>query len=194
MKATIEVVGKHFNIVTYKVTIEETTRFISCSNGNLPLSFKEEIKYDELVKIINEYTFTDESIVIHLTNGNIFELIPMKTNRGDIMNNDFLSTGIRIFTNSIKDTIKNTGKIKDNNTKKQTNNTKAYSNDTLNELEFVLEIIHNNFSSNTKFKNKDLAPYVSNRFTSRQLPSRLKKLVDKKLLFSDNSSPKNYWY
>lgn len=186
MKATIEVVGKHFNIVTYKVTIEEITRFISCSNGNLPLSFEEEIKYDELVKIINEYTFTDKSIIIHLINGNIFELIPMKTNRGDIMNNDFLSTGIRIFTNSIKDTIKHMEKAKDN--------TKAYSNDTLNELDFILEIIHNNFSSNTKFKNKDLAPCVSNRFTSRQLPSRLKKLVDKKLLFSDNSSPKNYWY
>lgn len=46
------------------------------------------------------------------------------------------------------------------------------------DLEYLKEVITKNFSTETLFQNKDLAKLVSARFTARQTPSRLKKLVE----------------
>lgn len=46
------------------------------------------------------------------------------------------------------------------------------------DLEYLKEVITKHFSTETLFQNKDLAKLVSPRFTARQTPSRLKKLVE----------------
>ncbi|MBP3907114.1 MAG: hypothetical protein J6D12_08400, partial [Peptostreptococcaceae bacterium] len=71
--------------------------------------------------------------------------------------------------------------------------TKKKSSITDTDLVYIMEQIEANFKQGEKFKNKDLASLVEDRFTARQTPSRLKKLVDAGKLESDTASPKNYW-
>lgn len=60
------------------------------------------------------------------------------------------------------------------------------------DLTFLYELAKANFKPNEKFKNGDLAKLQS-KFTNRQTPSRLKKLVESGLLKAEGT-PKNYWY
>ncbi len=59
------------------------------------------------------------------------------------------------------------------------------------DLVYIMDKIKENLKG--KFKNKDLAPLVADKFTARQTPSRLKKLVESGHLDCDSSSPKSYW-
>jgi hypothetical protein len=58
------------------------------------------------------------------------------------------------------------------------------------EVDQVLDIIVKNFSGK-EFKNKDLSPLVEG-LTARQVPSRIKKLVDAGHLVDLGGSPKSY--
>lgn len=60
------------------------------------------------------------------------------------------------------------------------------------DLTFLYELAKANFKPNEKFKNGDLAK-LQKKFTNRQTPSRLKKLVESGLLKAEGT-PKNYWY
>lgn len=60
------------------------------------------------------------------------------------------------------------------------------------DLQFLLEIIRANFQPNERFKNNDVAK-LQTKFTNRQTPSRLKKLVESGNLFAEGT-PKNYYY
>lgn len=60
-----------------------------------------------------------------------------------------------------------------------------------NDLTFLLDIIKANFKVGQGFKNADCAK-LQNRFTSRQTPSRLKKLVEQGSLKSEGT-PKTYY-
>jgi hypothetical protein len=60
----------------------------------------------------------------------------------------------------------------------------------VNDLEDLYAIIVENFSVGT-FKNKDLSAYVT-FLTSRQIPSRLKKLVESGILTDQGGTPKSY--
>ena len=60
------------------------------------------------------------------------------------------------------------------------------------EVDGIIDIIAANFTG-TAFQNKDLSPLVSDLgLTSRQVPSRLKKLVDAGKLQDLGGSPKKY--
>ena len=60
-----------------------------------------------------------------------------------------------------------------------------------NDLVFLLDIIKANFKVGQGFKNADCAK-LQNRFTARQTPSRLKKLVEQGSLKSEGT-PKTYY-
>lgn len=60
------------------------------------------------------------------------------------------------------------------------------------DLEYLDNIIRANFKPNERFKNGELAK-LQTKFTNRQTPSRLKKLVDLGKLKSEGT-PKNYYY
>jgi hypothetical protein len=58
------------------------------------------------------------------------------------------------------------------------------------ELDRILEVIRLNFDA-TEFQNKDLSPLVQG-LTARQVPSRIKKLVEAGHLADLGGSPKKY--
>ncbi len=58
------------------------------------------------------------------------------------------------------------------------------------ELDQILEVINVNFSS-SKFQNKDLSGFIKN-LSARQIPSRLKKLVEAEELVDLGGNPKFY--
>ena len=58
------------------------------------------------------------------------------------------------------------------------------------ELDRILAVIRKNFDA-TEFQNKDLSPLIDG-LTARQVPSRIKKLVDAGLLTDLGGSPKKY--
>lgn len=58
------------------------------------------------------------------------------------------------------------------------------------EIDRILSIIHANFAG-VEFQNKDLAPLVQG-LTARQIPSRLKRLVESEELVDLGGSPKRY--
>lgn len=61
---------------------------------------------------------------------------------------------------------------------------------TTTETDKIIDIIKSNFT-NVEFQNKDLSPLVTD-LTARQIPSRLKKLVDAGKLQDLGGSPKKY--
>jgi hypothetical protein len=61
---------------------------------------------------------------------------------------------------------------------------------TTSEVSGIMDIIEANFSG-VEFQNKDLSPLVKD-LTARQIPSRLKKLVDAGKLQDLGGSPKKY--
>lgn len=62
----------------------------------------------------------------------------------------------------------------------------------IDDLTFLLDLILKNFKAGERFKNAELAK-LQTRFTNRQTPSRLKKLVDNGELKAEGT-PKNYYY
>lgn len=58
------------------------------------------------------------------------------------------------------------------------------------ELDQLLEVINSNFP-NSKFQNKDVSEFVKN-LSARQIPSRLKKLVEAEELVDLGGNPKFY--
>lgn len=58
------------------------------------------------------------------------------------------------------------------------------------ELDRILAVIRANFDA-TEFQNKDITPYIEG-LTARQVPSRIKKLVDAGHLTDLGGSPKKY--
>jgi hypothetical protein len=66
----------------------------------------------------------------------------------------------------------------------------AESKVTTSEVSGIMDIIEANFSG-VEFQNKDLSPLVKD-LTARQIPSRLKKLVDAGKLQDLGGSPKKY--
>lgn len=60
------------------------------------------------------------------------------------------------------------------------------------DLTYLAEIIFKNFKEGERFKNAELAK-LQDRFTNRQTPSRLKKLVDSGIIKSEGT-PKSYYY
>jgi len=58
------------------------------------------------------------------------------------------------------------------------------------ELHRILDVIRKNFDA-TEFQNKDLSPLIDG-LTARQVPSRIKKLVDSGFLTDLGGSPKKY--
>jgi len=58
------------------------------------------------------------------------------------------------------------------------------------ELDRILAVIQKNFDA-TEFQNKDITPFIEG-LTARQVPSRIKKLVDAGKLTDLGGSPKKY--
>lgn len=58
------------------------------------------------------------------------------------------------------------------------------------ELDQLLEVINTNFP-NSKFQNKDVSEFVKN-LSARQIPSRLKKLVEAEEIVDLGGNPKFY--
>lgn len=59
------------------------------------------------------------------------------------------------------------------------------------EIDLVLNTIKENFATGQQFKNKDLSDLIKS-LTARQIPSRLKKLVEDGALVDCGGSPKSY--
>lgn len=59
------------------------------------------------------------------------------------------------------------------------------------ELDMILNVIKENFAAGQQFKNKDLSELIKS-LTARQIPSRLKKLVDDGSIVDCGGNPKSY--
>lgn len=210
-------VGTNINTITYMVAADDDKwMFASTALGVIPTAVRSErMTWENALANVDcmiEYSETNAKFM--MKDGTTLELIfPAKMSKQVGMLNSkgvpILDCYFKIFTGVevppvskeefqaqkaaaskiFSEGAKAVGKKKATTTKKS--NKKSSITDT--DLAYIMEQIEANFKQGEKFKNKDLASLVEDRFTARQTPSRLKKLVDAGKLESDTASPKNYW-
>lgn len=211
-------VGTNINTITYMVAADDDKwLFASTALGVMPTAVKgERMTWENALANVDcmiEYSETNAKFM--MKDGTTLELIfPAKMSKQVSMLNSkgvsILECYFKIFTGIevppvskeefqaqkaaaskiFSEGAKAVGKKKATTAKKST---KKKSSITDTDLAYIMEQIEANFKQGEKFKNKDLASLVEDRFTARQTPSRLKKLVDAGKLESDTASPKNYW-
>ena len=211
-------VGTNINTITYMVAADnDKWLFASTALGVMPTAEKgERMTWEEALANVDcmiEYSETNAKFM--MKDGTTLELIfPAKMSKQVSMLNSkgvsILECYFKIFTGVevppvskeefqaqkaaaskiFSEGAKTVGKKKATTAKKST---KKKSSITDTDLAYIMEQIEANFKQGEKFKNKDLASLVEDRFTARQTPSRLKKLVDAGKLENDTASPKNYW-
>ena len=194
-------VGTNINTITYMVAADnDKWLFASTALGVMPTAEKgERMTWEEALANVDcmiEYSETNAKFM--MKDGTTLELIfPAKMSKQVSMLNSkgvsILECYFKIFTGVevppvskeefqaqkaaaskiFSEGAKAVGKKKATTTKKS--NKKSSITDT--DLAYIMEQIEANFKQGEKFKNKDLASLVEDRFTARQTPSRLKKLV-----------------
>ena len=207
-------VGTNINTITYMVAADDDKwLFASTALGVMPTAVRgEKMTWEEALANVDcmiEYSETNAKFM--MKDGTTLELIfPAKMSKQVSALN---STGVsilecyfKVFTGVEAPPVSKeefqaqkaaASKIFSEGAKavgkKKAKSTKKKSSITDTDLAYIMEQIEANFKQGEKFKNKDLASLVEDRFTARQTPSRLKKLVDAGKLESDTASPKNYW-
>ncbi|MBO5424581.1 MAG: hypothetical protein J6A25_03625 [Lachnospiraceae bacterium] len=207
-------VGTNINTITYMVAADDDKwLFASTALGVMPTAVRgEKMTWEEALANVDcmiEYSETNAKFM--MKDGTTLELIfPAKMSKQVSMLNSkgvsILECYFKIFTGVEAPPVSKeefqaqraaASKIFSEGAKavgkKKAKSTKKKSSITDTDLVYIMEQIEANFKQGEKFKNKDLASLVEDRFTARQTPSRLKKLVDAGKLESDTASPKNYW-
>ena len=210
-------VGTNINTITYMVAADDDKwLFASTALGVMPTAVRgEKMTWENaLANVDCMIEYSDTNAKFMMKDGTTLELIfPAKMSKQVGMLNSkgvpILECYFKIFTGVevppvtkeefqaqkaaaskiFSEGAKAVGKKKATTTKKSAKKSSITDVD----LAYIMEQIEANFKQGEKFKNKDLAPLVEDRFTARQTPSRLKKLVDAGKLESDTASPKNYW-
>lgn len=210
-------VGTNINTITYMVAADDDKwMFASTALGVMPTAVRgEKMTWENaLANVDCMIEYSDTNAKFMMKDGTTLELIfPAKMSKQVGMLNSkgvsILECYFKIFTGVevppvtkeefqaqkaaaskiFSEGAKAVGKKKATTTKKSAKKSSITDVD----LAYIMEQIEANFKQGEKFKNKDLAPLVEDRFTARQTPSRLKKLVDAGKLESDTASPKNYW-
>ena len=210
-------VGTNINTITYMVAADDDKwMFASTALGVMPTAVRSErMTWENALANVDcmiEYSETNAKFM--MKDGTTLELIfPAKISKqvGTLNSKGvpILECYFKIFTGVevppvtkeefqaqkaaaskiFSEGAKAVGKKKVTTAKKSTKKSSITDTD----LAYIMEQIEANFKQGEKFKNKDLASLVEDRFTARQTPSRLKKLVDAGKLESDTASPKNYW-
>ena len=210
-------VGTNINTITYMVAADDDKwLFASTALGVMPTAVRgEKMTWENaLANVDCMIEYSDTNVKFMMKDGTTLELIfPAKMSKQIGMLNSkgvsILECYFKVFTGVevppvtkeefqaqraaaskiFSEGAKAVGKKKATTTKKSAKKSSITDVD----LAYIMEQIEANFKQGEKFKNKDLAPLVEDRFTARQTPSRLKKLVDAGKLESDTASPKNYW-
>lgn len=210
-------VGTNINTITYMVAADDDKwLFASTALGVMPTAVRgEKMTWENaLANVDCMIEYSDTNAKFMMKDGTTLELIfPAKMSKQVGMLNSkgvsILECYFKVFTGVevppvtieefqaqkaaaskiFSEGAKAVGKKKATTTKKSAKKSSITDVD----LAYIMEQIEANFKQGEKFKNKDLAPLVEDRFTARQTPSRLKKLVDAGKLESDTASPKNYW-
>lgn len=210
-------VGTNINTITYMVAADDDKwLFASTALGVMPTAVRgEKMTWENaLANVDCMIEYSDTNAKFMMKDGTTLELIfPAKMSKQISMLNSkgvsILECYFKVFTGVevppvtkeefqaqkaaaskiFSEGAKAVGKKKATTTKKSAKKSSITDVD----LAYIMEQIEANFKQGEKFKNKDLAPLVEDRFTARQTPSRLKKLVDAGKLESDTASPKNYW-
>ena len=210
-------VGTNINTITYMVAADDDKwMFASTALGVMPTAVRgEKMTWENaLANVDCMIEYSDTNAKFMMKDGTTLELIfPAKMSKQIGMLNSkgvsILECYFKVFTGVevppvtkeefqaqkaaaskiFSEGAKAVGKKKATTTKKSAKKSSITDVD----LAYIMEQIEANFKQGEKFKNKDLAPLVEDRFTARQTPSRLKKLVDAGKLESDTASPKNYW-
>ena len=210
-------VGTNINTITYMVAADDDKwMFASTALGVMPTAVRgEKMTWENaLANVDCMIEYSDTNAKFMMKDGTTLELIfPAKMSKQVGMLNSkgvsILECYFKVFTGVevppvtkeefqaqkaaaskiFSEGAKAVGKKKATTTKKSAKKSSITDVD----LAYIMEQIEANFKQGEKFKNKDLAPLVEDRFTARQTPSRLKKLVDAGKLESDTASPKNYW-
>lgn len=210
-------VGTNINTITYMVAADDDKwLFASTALGVMPTAVRgEKMTWENaLANVDCMIEYSDTNAKFMMKDGTTLELIfPAKMSKQIGMLNSkgvsILECYFKVFTGVevppvtkeefqaqkaaaskiFSEGAKAVGKKKATTTKKSAKKSSITDVD----LAYIMEQIEANFKQGEKFKNKDLAPLVEDRFTARQTPSRLKKLVDAGKLESDTASPKNYW-
>ena len=210
-------VGTNINTITYMVAADDDKwLFASTALGVMPTAVRgEKMTWENaLANVDCMIEYSDTNAKFMMKDGTTLELIfPAKMSKQVGMLNSkgvsILECYFKVFTGVevppvtkeefqtqkaaaskiFSEGAKAVGKKKATTTKKSAKKSSITDVD----LAYIMEQIEANFKQGEKFKNKDLASLVEDRFTARQTPSRLKKLVDAGKLESDTASPKNYW-
>ena len=210
-------VGTNINTITYMVAADDDKwMFASTALGVMPTAVRgEKMTWENaLANVDCMIEYSDTNAKFMMKDGTTLELIfPAKMSKQVGMLNSkgvsILECYFKVFTGVevppvtkeefqaqkaaaskiFSEGAKAVGKKKATTTKKSAKKSSITDVD----LAYIMEQIEANFKQGEKFKNKDLASLVEDRFTARQTPSRLKKLVDAGKLESDTASPKNYW-
>ena len=210
-------VGTNINTITYMVAADDDKwLFASTALGVMPTAVRgEKMTWENaLANVDCMIEYSDTNAKFMMKDGTTLELIfPAKMSKQVGMLNSkgvsILECYFKVFTGVevppvtkeefqaqkaaaskiFSEGAKAVGKKKATTAKKSAKKSSITDVD----LAYIMEQIEANFKQGEKFKNKDLAPLVEDRFTARQTPSRLKKLVDAGKLESDTASPKNYW-
>lgn len=204
------------NVNAYKIECKECGHngFVSPAKGKVPTcpkcSGQNGISIDEVSKAtigINGHSDTEHNMM--LNDGTELELIHSARMGQQMGRLNTTGVGIidcvyKVFTAQEKPPVtkeefkaqqeekaKSAAKLGQVGVTKRTGTGKKKSAISDADLDYIFQAIKDNFDG--KFQNKDLAPLVADKFSARQTPSRLKRLVDAGKLESDASSPKNYW-
>lgn len=196
--------GEHINTMAYMVECKDCGKkgFVSTRKGRMPLcpkcSGENGVEYKELLEEAigynaetNELMFKDGSVMELKMSNRMKEQMEEGLNTIATVMEVFCGVTERKAPKTIANDKKTVAKISSAPVSKKPNGKKKSSAITDDDLDYILLKIQANLTG--KFKNKDLAPLVSDRFTARQTPSRLKRMVDAGMLECDNASPKNYW-
>lgn len=196
--------GEHINTMAYMVECRDCGHrgFVSTSKGKMPLcpkcSGQNGIDYKELMEEAigfntgtNELMFKDGSTMELKMSNRMKEQMEEGLNTIATVMEVFCGVTERKAPKTAAKDKKAVAEISNAPISKKPNGKKKSSAITDDDLDYILLKIQANLTG--KFKNKDLAPLVADRFTARQTPSRLKRMVDAGMLECDNASPKNYW-
>lgn len=207
-------ISESVNITAHKIECKECghSGFVSPRRGKIPTCPKcsgmNGIEYSEVLKEtigVDGYSDTHHNMI--LTDGTILELqhsekMGKQMGRLNTTGVGILECVYKIFSGEEKPAVtkeeadkekKRTQEIFSAAKSAPKSSSKRKTAITDDDLDFIMKKIEVSFDINEKFKNKDLAPLVEERFSARQTPSRLKRMVDAGMLECDSASPKNYW-
>jgi hypothetical protein len=198
--------GRHTYTTTYMITCEECgrTTFHSVKSDNLPKCrcasehhLAPQVKAEELIDMCDYVDLQDN--IVHLKGQGVS--IELKLDQAQ------LETMGKVASDDVREKLKTLFHISNNSIDinkpaeeprpasvpmpKSTTTRKAKSKISEDDFAYILEAIQMNFGAKS-FKNKDLAPFVAEQFSARQLPSRLTQMVNRGILTATNTSPKSY--